>query len=295
MSNLVSSDLDRIRKVYEIPDDFTLRLPDYVDNVCSVNKGDIVLYEADFKAGLRLPFHPIIGELLHRLGLGPGQLTPNAWRIVVSCLKLWPRCSEGSAKLSVKEFLYCYKLVAVPNSSSHWYFVARDKNTKLVTKLPSSNGSWKSNYFLVHGEALLEGVNWSLGDPNKSALDRPHLDDLHLDRVKMAVEFSRRDHNSLVTPQNLVPLSGDAEKSNQKRMNTNIQSQKKAKLPILGKRKASSELASQESSAHGITAPVIGPTTSSEEAILPLTFVDGPPRPSKEKELHLEAAERAEG
>lgn len=70
-------------------------------------------------------------------------------------------------------------------------------------------------------------------------------------------------------------------------MNTKIQSQKKAKLSILGKRKASSELPSQESSAHGITPPVIGPTTSSVEAILPLTVVDGPPRPSKGKEAAI--------
>lgn len=56
-------------------------------------------------------------------------------------------------------------------------------------------------------------------------------------------------------------------------MNTKIQSQK-TKLPILGKRKA-------------VTPPVIAPTTSSVEAILPLTVVHEPPRPSKGKEVAI--------
>lgn len=148
---MVGTDIERIRGTFQIPNDYTLRVPDFEDNVCSVNKGDIVLYEADLRAGLRLPFHSFIRELLLRLGLAPGQLAPNAWRIVVFCLKLWQSYSEGSAELSVDEFLYCYKLIPVPKSSDHWYFVARDNDTKLVTKIPSSNGSWKSNYFAVVG------------------------------------------------------------------------------------------------------------------------------------------------
>lgn len=57
-------------------------------------------------------------------------------------------------------------------------------------------------------------------------------------------------------------------------MNTKIQSQKKAKLPILGKRKV-------------VIPPVIATTTSSVEAILPLTVVHEPPRPSKGKEVAI--------
>ena len=164
---MVSSDLDRIRKVHQIPTDLSLSVPDHVDDVCSVIKGGRVLYEASLKAGLTLPIHPFIEELLRRLGLGPGQLAPNALRIVVSFLKSWQRISEGSAETFVLGLLYLYKLVPVPKSSNHWYFVARDKENKLVTKLPSSNGSWKDSYFVVRGEAHLKGVNCSWGNPNK--------------------------------------------------------------------------------------------------------------------------------
>lgn len=287
-SNLDSTGLDKMREDHQIPDEFHLRVPDYGNNVCSINKGDIVLYRAFFEAGLRLPFHPFIGELLRRLGLAPGQLTPNAWRIIVCWLNLW-QSGEDSAELSVDKFLYLYQLRKAPSSSSHWCLFPRPNDTKLRIKLPKSNRHWKSNYLVVRGEALLEGVNWSWGDPNK--FDRPNLDDFHLNSVKKAVG----NHNSLVTPQNLDPLSGDAEKSNQKGMNTKIQSQKKAKLPILGKRKASSELPSQESSAHGVIPPVIGPTTSSVDAILPLPVDDGPTRPSKAKEVAITPTNDTDG
>ena len=48
--------------------------------------GEVCFYEVALLCGLRFPVHPFIMELIHYLNIAPGQLMPNLWRIVISCM-----------------------------------------------------------------------------------------------------------------------------------------------------------------------------------------------------------------
>ena len=49
-------------------------------------------------------------ELLNHFNIAPGQLMPNSWRIVISCMKIWLAITEGDM-IGIDKFtyLYCFK------------------------------------------------------------------------------------------------------------------------------------------------------------------------------------------
>ena len=112
----------------------------------------MVFYEADFNAGLRFPLQPFMRELLECLRLSPGQLSPSAWRTVISYMVLWRVSSKGADSITVDEFLYCYKPCQIAVSPGFWTMNNSKKGMKLVTGLPTSNREWKDDYIFVCGE-----------------------------------------------------------------------------------------------------------------------------------------------
>ena len=51
-------------------------------------------------------------ELLHYLNLALGQLMPNSWRIVISCMVIWTTIADGDM-LTVNEFVHLYSFERV--------------------------------------------------------------------------------------------------------------------------------------------------------------------------------------
>ena len=45
--------------------------------------------------GLTLPLNAFAREILTRLGIGPNELNPNGWRIIVAMQVLWREFFEG--------------------------------------------------------------------------------------------------------------------------------------------------------------------------------------------------------
>jgi len=58
---------------------------------------------------LRFPVHAFIMELLHHLNIAPGQLMPNSWRIVISCMVIWTTIIDGDM-IMLNEFVHLYHL-----------------------------------------------------------------------------------------------------------------------------------------------------------------------------------------
>ena len=66
--------------------------------------------EVAFQCGLRFLVHTFIMELLNHFNIAPGQLMPNSWRIVISCMEIWMVVTKGDT-IRLDEFvhLYCLK------------------------------------------------------------------------------------------------------------------------------------------------------------------------------------------
>jgi hypothetical protein len=91
MSHLTNADAGRIRTECFIPSFIRIRFDrENSGVVVRSNSHEVCLYEAMFKAGFRLPFIPIVRELLSFLDLSPHQLSPNSWRTFFGCVILWP-------------------------------------------------------------------------------------------------------------------------------------------------------------------------------------------------------------
>ncbi|GFZ10156.1 hypothetical protein Acr_21g0007550 [Actinidia rufa] len=83
---MTQAELDKLGSTYSFPSGIRLRIPGDGETILSARQGEVAFYEATFQAGLRLPIHPTIREILVHYKICPAQLSPNAWRSVICSL-----------------------------------------------------------------------------------------------------------------------------------------------------------------------------------------------------------------
>ncbi|GFZ00547.1 hypothetical protein Acr_14g0001820 [Actinidia rufa] len=83
---MTQAELDKLGSTYSFPSGIRLRIPGDGETILSARQGEVAFYEAAFLAGLRLPLHPTIREILIHYKICPAQLSPNAWRSVICWL-----------------------------------------------------------------------------------------------------------------------------------------------------------------------------------------------------------------
>jgi hypothetical protein len=128
-------------------------------------KGELVVFEAFFAAGLRLPAHRFVGEVLRRFNVQIHQLTPNA--MVALSKYVWATTSYGGQP-SVEVFAkyYCLhwqkKMIGdeVAQFGSCTFTPKTGKTTMQVIELvPCARnkwGNWNEYWFYV-AEGTVEG------------------------------------------------------------------------------------------------------------------------------------------
>jgi hypothetical protein len=95
-SKIDQEDINRMRARYQILDDVVLKIPDLDKRACCPKyEGDVAFYEVDFQVGIRFPLQLFVRELLDYLSLAPGQVAPNGWRTIISCMIMWMVSSNG--------------------------------------------------------------------------------------------------------------------------------------------------------------------------------------------------------
>jgi hypothetical protein len=224
-SHLSASDERRIRKECFIPSFIKLRFDENQSGVVARSDvHEVCVYEHMFKAGLRLPFIPIIRELLGFLNLSPHQLSPNAWRTFIACVILWPLAMGPNHTLTIKEFLHLYQLQKNPQSFATYNFQTKKGKFIQIDSQFSSNPKWKNKYFFVSGQweftptekAKGPRVPQDINDPPTRAHDEPVLSPEMIHRVNQVIKWGREHQKmmfvgSLITAPKLSEFVYDVE------------------------------------------------------------------------------------
>ncbi|GFZ18565.1 hypothetical protein Acr_27g0003040 [Actinidia rufa] len=186
---MTQAELDKLGSTYSFPSGIRLRIPGDGETILSARQGEVAFYEAAFQAGLRLPIHPTIREILVHYKICPAQLSPNAWRSVICSLVIWRHFKRH---MSCDEFRCLYSLSPLPDSG-WFYFKARpDKN--LLRGSPSNVKGWKTRFFFASGDewefpsgtaaSNTLRVPRSWGTPGKSCNKLPTLSEVDAKRTE---------------------------------------------------------------------------------------------------------------
>ena len=80
------------------------------------------MYEQMLKARLRFLLSSFHGKLLKYLGLSVNQVSPNAWRVYIAMEVLYGAMSNGARRLTIREFLHCYRPNEIDKSRGIYSF-----------------------------------------------------------------------------------------------------------------------------------------------------------------------------
>ena len=127
------------RAIFQIPDYISIRLP-YVSKKCYYEGVEGVgVYEQMLKAGLRFPLSTLHRELLKYLGLSVTQISPNSWRVFIAMEILYGAMIDDARRLTVREFLHCYRPDEIDRSRGMYSFASRSPLLKVIFETPDSN------------------------------------------------------------------------------------------------------------------------------------------------------------
>jgi len=104
------------------------------------------------KAGLRFPLSSLHRQLLQHLGLSVNHISPNTWRVFLGMEVLYGAMFYDARRLTVQEFLHCYRPDEIAQSKGMYSFVPRSPLLRLVCETLDSNRNWKSQYFFMEGD-----------------------------------------------------------------------------------------------------------------------------------------------
>jgi hypothetical protein len=153
---------------------------------------EVCVYETMFRVGFRLPFLPMVRELLNYLDLSPHQVAPNTWRYLFGCMVLWPLALGKEHQLTTREFLHLHRVHRNPGGSGVYNIQTRRGHLITLEPRYSSNHGWKSKFFFASGQ-------WEFAPTEKAT-------DIRVPReVNMLSEKGSREPR--LTPDELIRVS----------------------------------------------------------------------------------------
>ena len=166
-STIKKSHFKTLKAKYQILDNISICLPYQSEKCYYEGVEGVGVYEQMLKAGLKFPLSSPHRELLNHLGLLVNQVSPNAWRVFLVVEVLYEAMTDGARRLTVQEFLHCYRLDEIDKSRGMYSFVPRSPLLRFVYETPDSIRNWKNWFF------FLEGDEWMcrLGDTEHMPVD----------------------------------------------------------------------------------------------------------------------------
>jgi hypothetical protein len=212
VSHLTNADEGRIRAECFIPNFIKIRFDMESQVLWPVQTPTRSVYTRPCsRPDFRLPFIPIVRELLGFLDLSPHQLSPNTWRTFFGCVVLWPLALGKQHQLTVTEFMHIYRIQKNPYSSGVFNFQTKRGKFIQIDSQFSSNPKWKNRYFFVSGSGSLlpkrkqQGprVPREINDPSNKAYQEPIMTPEMTKRVNDVIAWSQ-DHGKMMFVGSLV-------------------------------------------------------------------------------------------
>jgi hypothetical protein len=205
-SRLSRADERRIRQECFIPPFVKVRFAERgAGAIVRSDRHEVCVYETMFRAGFRLPFLPMVRDLLAYLDLSPHQIAPNAWRFLYGCMVLWPLALGKEHQLTAREFLHLHRVHRNPGGSGVYNIQTRRGRLVVLEPRYSSNHGWKTKFFFASGQ-------WEFA-PTERATDvrvprevnmlsdrggrDPRLTPKEVARVEEVLKWARRHESSL--------------------------------------------------------------------------------------------------
>ncbi|VFR01695.1 unnamed protein product [Cuscuta campestris] len=145
-----------------LPVGYVLEYDDNWSNIIEPHREDrIGFHIASLESGIIFPLHPLLVELCHCFKILPGQITPNAHRLLNSFPNI---CAHLRIDPSLRLFLYMFEVrPGKPGCEGFVYFKGRN-NRKFISDLPQINRLWKEKFVFIKfppSVTPLAGLTWS--------------------------------------------------------------------------------------------------------------------------------------
>ncbi|VFQ92839.1 unnamed protein product [Cuscuta campestris] len=145
-----------------LPAGYILEYDENWSNIIEPHRDDrIGFHIASLESGTVFPLRPILVELCHCFRILPGQITPNAHRLLNSFANI---CTHLRIDPSLRLFLYMFEVCpGKPGCEGFVYFKGRN-NRKFISDLPQSNRLWKERFVFIKfppSANPLAGLKWS--------------------------------------------------------------------------------------------------------------------------------------
>ena len=138
-----------------------IRIPKKDERACCPPKGYQCIYQDALEAGLRVPPHPFIVDVMNFYQLGIGQIVPNSWRLLVGFLVFL--LGMGGTP-SVPLFNLFFSIASLPGKNS-WFYIRGREGKSLVTNPISSVKNWKHKFVFMKVEGMARSWNFRFVAP----------------------------------------------------------------------------------------------------------------------------------
>ncbi|KAL2533554.1 Uncharacterized protein Adt_06905 [Abeliophyllum distichum] len=199
-STYTEATLKRTTNHFYLSEGHRYRTPGPVEYLPISRPGEVAIYQDSLKAGLGFPLHPFLVEFFCTFNLSPGQLVPNALRMLNYYLLV---CVRRSVEPSVDVFRLLFEMKLLDRYDCPLKLHDHFK----ILNYPSSNSGWKNRYFFMKPVVgtFPFPLDWgipSLGEFNSTPiLSEPEIDTLIILR---AIELLGRSMNDALTDDALV-------------------------------------------------------------------------------------------
>ncbi|KAL2526743.1 Uncharacterized protein Adt_11797 [Abeliophyllum distichum] len=209
LSTYTEATLKRTIDHFYLSEGHRYRAPGSTEYLPTGRPGEVVIYQDSLKAGLRFPLHPFLVEFFCTLNLSPGQLVPNALRMLNYYLLV---CLRYDIDPLVDVFRLLFEMKLLDRYDCYVVFSHRDRGLPShdqfkIPNYPSSNSGWKNRYFFVKPVAgnFPFPLDWGV-PPMEEFNSTPILSEQEIDSliILRATEPLGRSMNDALTDDALV-------------------------------------------------------------------------------------------